>query len=171
MSSLFKGGGEESNRVQRVKTKLERWKVQAVDMVCGKYFHHPSSFQFLCLHVVVHYPCVPFLPIPFLHPSCLLIVLPFTGLHIHTTVGVLLCLSVQLSVYWSDVRLTISAHQVCTSIQLSACCSVFLSSCQYIGHVWDWPSVHQSIPPSFLPSFLLHQLNLISLPVPKSVHS
>lgn len=49
MSSLFKGDGEESNRVQRVKTKLERWKVQAVDMVCGKYFHHPSSFQLLCL--------------------------------------------------------------------------------------------------------------------------
>ena len=135
MSSLFKGGGEESNRVQRVKTKLERWKVQAVDMVCGKYFHRPSSFQFLRLHVVIHYPCVPFLPIPFLHLSYLLIVLPFTGLHIHTSV--LLCLSVQLSVYWSGVRLIISAP------------------------------VHSSI----LPSFLLHQLNLISLPVPKSVLS
>lgn len=129
MSSLFKGGGEESNRVQRVKTKLERWKVQAVDMVCGKYFHHPSSFQFLCL--VIHYPCVPFLPIPFLYSSYLLIVLPFTGLHIHTTVSVLLCLSVQLSVYWSDVRLIIIAHQ--------------------------------SISPSFLPSFFTNLTYFLSL--------
>ena len=94
--SLFEGDAEESNRVQRVKTKLEMWKVQAVDMVCGKYFHYPSfpsalpSFQFLCLLSLSFFLSLfHFLTIPSLHPSYLFFFLPYTGLSIHPSVSLL----------------------------------------------------------------------------------
>ena len=75
MSSLFKGGGEESNRVQRVKTKLEMWKVQAVDTVCGKYFHHPNLYLFLSHSPLPLIPSFTFIILQdSLHPS-----LPFNS--------------------------------------------------------------------------------------------
>ena len=101
MSSLLEGGAEECSRVQRFKAKLEMWKVQAVDMVCGKYFHHPifpscSSYpsQFLHLLSLSFFPSfLPFLSIPSFSslfcPSFLLLGCPSIHPSVCLAVGIL----------------------------------------------------------------------------------